>query len=255
MEKLKHSASVDKINRRAFLVRQWAMDSHDPRVQFAAVARQLLAEPGEEQTLERGVALTVELIEACGHAGVSMVQAKRLVTAAATSERVRQIDELQHELKEGPCVRSLRQEQMISSPDLTRDKRWPSWGRRVVEEVGVRSLLCFQLYADHDSLGSLNLYSEQVAAFDGEAQAVGQTLAVQIAVALHTSRKIETQARGILNRTVIGQAQGILMERFDLSADRAFEVLRRISQDSNTKLLDVAGDLVRVRCLPRSNSA
>jgi len=116
-------------------------------------------------------------------------------------------------------------------------------------------MLCFQLFTDGDSLGSLNLYSEQVGAFDDDALAVGLTLAAQTAVALQTSRQIETQARGIATRTVIGQAQGILMERFDLTADTAFEVLRRISQDSNTKLLDVAADLVRVRRLPRTKSA
>ncbi len=51
-------------------------------------------------------------------------------------------------------------------------------------------------------------------------------------------------------RTVIGQAQGILMERFAVDADQAFAYLRRVSQDTNRKLVDLAQDLVANRCLP-----
>ena len=227
------------------------MVSGDPGVGYAAVARQLLGEPDEEQTLEKAVALTVDLVEACEHAAITIVHRRHhLETAAATDDLVRRGDQLQYELNEGPCLDSLQEEQTTSSTDLAYEKRWPTWGPRVVEELGVRSMLCFQLFTDSDSLGALNMYSERVNAFDADSQAVGLTLAAQIAVALHATRQSETQAQSIVTRTVTGQAQGILMERYDLTSDRAFEFLRRVSQNTNTKLVDVASQLVRERTLP-----
>jgi GAF domain-containing protein len=226
------------------------MTSDDASIQYASVARQLLAEPDEEHTLERAVDLTVDSIDACHHAGITIVHGKGFETPAATSELVRRGDELQYELVEGPCIDSLRQQQTVISPDLAQDQRWPTWGPRVVDELGVRSMLCFQLFTDVDSLGALNLYSEDVGAFDGDAEAIGLTLAAQIAVALQASREISTRDQSIVSRTVIGQAQGILMERFGVNGDQAFQVLRRVSQGTNTKLVTVARNLVRDRKLP-----
>ena len=231
------------------------MTSEDFGPKYASVARRLLAEPSEEQTLDRAVALTVDMVSACQHAGITIAYRKHFETAAATDDLVRRGDELQYELDEGPCLDSLRDEQTTGSPDLAYEKRWPTWGPRVVEELGVRSMLCFQLFTDSDSLGALNLYSEEVGAFDEDSHAVGLTLAAQIAVALHAARQTETQARGIVTRTVIGQAQGILMERYGLSSERAFEFLRRVSQDTNTKLVDVACEVVQGRPLPHPRSA
>lgn len=194
------------------------MVAEDLGVRFASVARQLLEEPDEEQTLDRAVALAVDIVEGCDQAGISIVyQGNRLQTPAATSEAVRHGDEWQYELGEGPCLDSLQQEQTTISRDLARQSRWRRWAPRVVEELGVRSMLCFQLFTDSESLGVLSLYSKEVDAFDDNAQAVGLALAPQIAVALAAARRIETQARGLATRTVIGQAQGILMERYDLT--------------------------------------
>ena len=81
-------------------------------------------------------------------------------------------------------------------------------------------------------------------------QAVGMALAAQVAVALGVTRAIESRDLAIARRTIIGQAEGILMERFSLDADQAFNVLRRVSQDSQRKLYEVAADLVRTGQLP-----
>jgi GAF domain-containing protein len=225
-----------------------AMAEEDSGVRFASVARQLLAEPDEEQTLDKAVAVAAEIIDGCDEAGVSIVHhGKQIETPAATSDTVRRGDELQYELNEGPCMDSLRKEQTTISPDLANESRWPAWGPRVVEELGIRSMLCFQLFTDSKSLGALNMYSRSVDAFDDDDQAVGLTLAAQIAVALEATRQVETYARGIASRTVIGQAQGMLMERYNLSGQRAFEVLKRISQDGNIKLIAVATEVVKNR--------
>jgi ANTAR domain len=86
--------------------------------------------------------------------------------------------------------------------------------------------------------------------FNGDARAVGHILAQHATVALAKSREHANLWQAIDARKLIGQAQGMLMERFDLDADRAFAVLRRYSQDNNVKLHDVAQRFIDTRRLP-----
>jgi GAF domain-containing protein len=222
-----------------------------PGDRFADIARSLGAQTSELGTLERALSVAVEIVEGCQHAGISLVVGgRRIETPAATSNVALRGDQLQYELGEGPCLDSIAYHETVLSPDLLKETRWPTWAPQVARELGVRSMLCFQLFTSARSLGALNLYSESVDAFHSESQAVGLTLAAHIAVALAASREIDTRDVAMLNRTVIGQAEGILMERYDLSSDKAFSVLKRVSQDTQTKLVLVAAELVRTRRMP-----
>jgi GAF domain-containing protein len=218
---------------------------------FAEIARSLGAQTSELGTLERALSVAVEVIDGCQHAGISLVVGgRRIETPAATSNVAQRGDELQYELGEGPCLDSIASHETVSSPDLLKETRWPTWAPQVAQELGVRSMLCFQLFTTARSLGALNLYSDSVDAFHSEDQAIGLSLAAHIAVALAASREIDTRDVAMLNRTVIGQAEGILMERYDLTSDKAFSVLKRVSQDTQTKLVLVAAELVRTRRMP-----
>jgi GAF domain-containing protein len=218
---------------------------------LAHVARALRTQADVEHTLERSVHLAVELLDGCEEAGISLVHhGGTIETPAATSEGVARADALQTELREGPCLDVIWEHETVSSPDLATDGRWATWGPRVVEELGVRSMLCFQLFTDDRSLGALNLYSGTVDGFDADDRVEGLALAAHVAVALAASQEIATLGRAVVARTVIGQAEGILMERFDLEPAAAFAVLRRVSQDTNTRLHHVAGELVRTRRTP-----
>jgi GAF domain-containing protein len=138
----------------------------------------------------------------------------------------------------------------VHSPNLAEDPRWPHWGPRVTQEVGVGSILSYRLFTTKDTLGALNLYSHKTNAFDSDDILNGQALAAHVAVALSASQHVEHLELAIATRTVIGQAEGILMERFDIPADKAFAVLRRVSQRRNVKLNRVAEELVRTRETP-----
>jgi GAF domain-containing protein len=219
--------------------------------ELAAAARVMQGEVDTQHVLDRAVALAVEMVDGCDQAGVSTVHRKAPIdTAAASDPLVRRGDELQYSLQEGPCLDSIWHHETVHSRDLAADGRWPRWGPAVVAELGVASMLCFQLYTNADTLGALNLYSEQVDAFDEDDLTAGLVLAAHTAVALAGAQHVEQLRTAALNRTIIGQAQGILMERFRLSADRAFLVLRRVSQDRNVKLHQVASELVQTRVLP-----
>jgi transcriptional regulator with GAF, ATPase, and Fis domain len=219
--------------------------------QLADAARSLQAETSTQRTLERCVALATELIDGCDYAGVSIVHRKAPIqTPAGTDPLVMRGDELQYALQEGPCLDAIWNAETVHSPDLASEQRWPRWAPQVVAELGVASMLSFQLYTSADTLGALNLYSQTIDAFDEDDFNAGMLLAAQGAVALAESQHVVQLQNAALSRTIIGQAEGILMERFQLTADQAFAVLRRVSQANNTKLHAVAGELVVTREIP-----
>ncbi len=219
-------------------------DARDLTETFARVARELMHQGDLLGTLERIVELAVETIDGCDFAGLSLIRGREIESPAQSDEMVAVADRLQVELGEGPCLSAIREEHTVVVEDLTVDRRWPTWGPRVCGELGVRSMLAFQLYNSEDSLGALNLYSKRINAFDEDALRMGLVFASHAAVALTGAQAQENLQRAVQTRNVIGQAQGILMERFTVAADKAFDLLRRISQNENIKLRDVAVRLV-----------
>lgn len=133
------------------------------------------------------------------------------------------------------------------SPSIRYDARWRSWGPRVADEAGAESVLSFQLFTHGDTMGALSLYSARRGAFDEAAQEEGLAIAAHVAIAIASAQKIHQLSTGLDTRTVIGQATGVLMERFDLDAARAFGVLGRLSSQHNVKLRDVAAEVVANR--------
>lgn len=115
-------------------------------------------------------------------------------------------------------------------------------------------MLAFQLYVEGDNLGALNLYAGTAGAFDDESEHVGLLFAAHAAIAYAGVRTQFQLQRAIATRELIGQACGILMERYKLSADRAFAVLVRTSQTGNVKLRDVADQLIHTGELPASHT-
>lgn len=201
-----------------------------------------------EATLQSAVEVTHTAIEGCDAVGLSMVRKKQLVeTVAATDDMVRLADQLQYELLEGPCLDVLWEHVVVRSGDLDHDERWPSWGPQVVKETEARSIMSFRLFTHADRLGVLNLYSRTRDAFDDLALAEGMSIAAQISIAVSASQKMDVLSQGLVSRTVIGQATGIMMERYDLDPVKAFSVLTRMSNDGNIKLRVLAAQIVADR--------
>jgi transcriptional regulator with GAF, ATPase, and Fis domain len=223
----------------------------DLHTQLAEASRELHAEPDTQQTLERSVLLATELIPNCDHAGISMVHRNRTIdTPAASDQMARRGDELQYAVDEGPCLDAIWHYDTVISANLAEEDRWTRWAPRVAAELNVRSMLCLRLFTSTELVGALNLYSKDIDAFDEDDAYTGTYLAAQIAVAVAEEQQTESLRISALNRTIIGQAQGILMERYNIDPEKAFNVLRRVSQDNNTKLIRVADELVRTRRTP-----
>ncbi len=230
-------------------------DSHDLQRAVARFARDILG--GEDETSSIGV-VTQEVVKHFGPvdgAGISLVDAGNSIqTLGATDTFVEAADRFQHELGEGPCVEALRLEGRVHAPDLEHDDRWPRWSKPVVQELGVRAVLALQLFVHEREVGALNLYSRTVDAFSSDDIEEASFFAAHAAVALASARTVDQLKHGMARRTLIGQAEGILMERYALDAQQAFALLRRVSQGRNVKLYDVAEALVRTRRMPDTDA-
>ena len=163
---------------------------------------------------------------------------------AATSELVTHGDKLQYELGEGPCVDTVKTHATVISSEIASDPRWPRWGPTIARQYGVGSILSLLLYTGDDSYGALNLYSAAPQAFTTDDILVAHSLAAHLAVAVAAARLSENRSLAMVSRLVIGQAEGILMERYKVTAEQAFDILRHMSSDSNRKLVLVAQELV-----------
>ncbi len=210
---------------------------------------QLHAEPDVEATLSGVVSLAAQTL-AAEMCGVMLVhRGRRVETAAVTDDVVAQADRLQCDLDEGPCLESMGAHSTFIIDDTEQETRWARWCA-AVRELGIRSVLSVRLHTPAGTIGSINVYGRSVKQFDLDDAAVATIFAGHASIAL-ASAQTESGLRDAMDgRHVIGLAQGILMERFDLNPDQAFAVLRRYSQDRNTKLRAVAQYVVDSRSLP-----
>ena len=222
-------------------------------VDFFETARAVLSAGSVEDTLSEVVGLAVATIEGCDFAGIFLIEDGAVVTPVHTHPAVVDFDSLQHISGEGPCLDALTRGVTFYADDLSIDSRWPAFGPKATAN-GIRSLLALPLLASRPpggSLGVLNLYGRYPQAFGVIDRARGLLLGALAALALSVARTHEDDERQVANlhaalatREVIGQAQGILMERERISADSAFDILRRASQHLNVKLRQVAQNLV-----------
>ena len=217
--------------------------------EFAELALTLHEVSSLEETVDRVLEFAVKALS-CSYAGVILVHEKtRVETVAATHPVVADLDRIQLESGEGPDLEVIADRHGVLVPDVRTERRWPSWAR-AVEATGVRSMLGSRLYTTSTTIGSINFYDTEPDRFGPEDVDVAHMLARHAAVAMDTARDTEHLWRAIDARNLVGQAQGMLMERFGVDADQAFAVLRRYSQDNNLKLHVVAQRLIRTRTLP-----
>lgn len=166
---------------------------------------------------------------------------------AATHRYPTLLDDIQREFAEGPCVSAAWTHQIIHIEDLAAEDRWPKYRAAAMERTPVRSVVSYRLFGDDRQSAALNLYAESAGAFDEESVELGLVYAAHTSVAWNSMRREQQFRSALASRDVIGQAKGMLMERFNIDAVAAFELLRRLSQESNTRLADIAERLVATR--------
>lgn len=226
---------------------------HDLAQTLSAVARQLQAEPDEQATLDGIMAAAVDTVTGADYAGVTLVGkgGRTVMARAPTHEVVRRCDAFQNEIGEGPCLDATWNQHTVTIPDMSMETRWPSFAAEAVR-LGVGSMMSFQLYVEGDTLGAMNLYAASPYSFAGGEQLVGELFASHAAVALAGAAESRQLNAALETRDVIGQAKGILMNRENVDALTAFNMLVHASQNANIKLAEVAVWLVDEHSTPGS---
>ncbi|TDU83897.1 GAF domain-containing protein [Kribbella voronezhensis] len=186
-----------------------------------------------------------ESVPGVDHVSISVTARNHQIQTLAPTDPVAvRADELQYTLREGPCYEAVHGRPVVQVDDLATDPRWPSYGAQAACLFGLGSQLAFQFEAAPHVRGALNLYFDRPSAIDPETRQFGMMFARLVALALGWARQGETMTRALQSRTTIGQAVGILMERYRLDDDRAFSFLVRLSQSTNVKLHDVAAGII-----------
>jgi GAF domain-containing protein len=221
-----------------------ALDVEELAGALGELARQLADEDDPGAVLTDIARAAVRMIPGADAASITTITGRTVLSRAATGDLPRQVDALQEETGQGPCLDAIADQQTVRVPDLATEDRWPDFAARAAE-LGAGSMLSFQLFVAEDNVGALNLYSRSPHAFGEESDHVGLLVAAHAAIAYVGARRQEDLERALDARDLIGQAKGILMERFGLTGQRAFQVLVRLSNESNRKLRDLALDVVR----------
>jgi GAF domain-containing protein len=218
-----------------------------------ALAALAVSEDDLSDTAEGVVALACDTLD-CTYAGLTVFRAGgSFETLAPTDPLVSEADQLQYELREGPCVEAAWEDETFVSNDLANDPRYPAWGPKAAA-MGFGSLLAARLTIGDSTIGALNLYATETREYSLDDRDTAVIFASHAAATIMTARERDNLKEAVEGRTLIGQAQGILMERFDLDAQRAFGVLRRFSQTQNVKLRHVAELVIENGALPEIKS-
>ena len=214
---------------------------------LSRVTREMNEPRDLQTTLNTLVETAARSLPGINHVGITIAGKNGdMETKAGSDPFVWELDKLQYELGEGPCVHVIGVEAITKVEWTRREQRWPKYMPLAVAK-GLRSQMGMRLYTERETLGGLNMYSTSSDTIDGDAMHMAELFAAHASMALGHARREEQLSSALLTRKVIGQAIGILMERHDLDQDGAFTYLTRVSSHTNVKLRRVAQEIVDLR--------
>jgi transcriptional regulator with GAF, ATPase, and Fis domain len=194
-------------------------------------------------TLGHITTAAVDLVDGIDYADVMLIEGGSFRSVAPTAQLVTDLDHAQMRLQQGPCLEAATSDSIVRATDLRQDERWPAFAAAALEN-GVHSVLSFQLYSHRTGTGAMNLLGKNPQALDIQSEATLAMLATHAAVTLIAARKEVQFESALASRDVIGQAKGIIMERFKLDATRAFALITKLSQDGNIPVRIIAQQIV-----------
>ena len=210
-----------------------------------------------QSVLERVTQVAKRSLHGADEVSVTLIRDEKPFTAAFTGQLALDADEMQYERGYGPCMDAGRAGIVLRIEDMRREERWPDYAA-AVRARGVLSSLSVPLPIQDRYIGALNIYSRLPEAFGDSAIDAGRLIASYAAVAVHNAQTF-TQASALAadlakameSRAVIEQAKGIVMHEQRCSADDAFALLTKVSQQANIKLRDIAAEMVARAAQPR----
>jgi GAF domain-containing protein len=228
-----------------------AVDDPDLADSLAALAGLSTARLGLEDLLTQVATFAVQAIPGADGAGLTLIESDRGDTIVKSAPFVKEIDDIQYGLGEGPCISAAATGLTVRSGSLGGDPRWPRFGPRI-GRLGVHSVLSLPLLTPDGVLGAMNVYAHPKDAFDERAENIGRLFAVPAAIAVQNAQILAQAQRltshlqaALTNRAVIDQAIGIIISRTGVTPDGAFARLRALSQTEHVKLSVVASRIVQ----------
>ena len=214
------------------------------------MAQVVLSDHSLDEIFELVVSLPSAAFSGVAGTSVTLTDKASPYTSVATGPLPRALDEVQYSTNEGPCLEAARSSTMTVIGSVTEDERFPKFTPAALEH-GVHSVLSLPLVTGERSIGSLNIYGHAERTFGGQEQLIGSLFAQRASILVTNARALD-EARALAEqlqeavgtREVIGEAKGILMEREACTSDEAFDLLKKASQNTNTKLRDIAEQVV-----------
>jgi len=225
-------------------------DDGDLAESLTALSRLSAARLSLEDLLTRVATFAVHAIPGADGAGLTLIEPDRADTIVKSAAFVREVDDIQYGINEGPCITAAAIGKPVRSGLLSADPRWPRFGPRV-GRLGVRSVLSLPLLTGDNVVGAMNVYAHDRDAFDDRAEHIGQLFAVPAAIAVQnaqilaqTQRLAANLQQALVNRAVIDQAIGIVISRTGSTTAEAFNRLKTLSQKEHIKVSVVAAGIV-----------
>lgn len=218
---------------------------------FAEAARVLQNFTGVPDVADTVCELALKVVGG-DHASITSVRSGEFTTVAATSDLPEQADKIQYKVGKGPCLQAIRENDTVRVDDLATDPRWPEFGAAACSELGMHSMLAQVLPVEENVLTAVNVYSAKPHAFNAQSETViaifGSAAVAALSAARHLE-KAEHLERALHTSRRIGVALGILMVTRQVDLDRAWELLAKASQDTNTKVSLLADHVVQTGSL------
>jgi transcriptional regulator with GAF, ATPase, and Fis domain len=214
---------------------------------FAELARTVYAGDSTDDVLDNVCEAAPLVVPGCAHATVMALRNGRFETAAANDEIGRRIDGAERELEDGPCVDAIVEQVPQVVPNLAADGPWPTLRAWVLTNTPVRGAMAYRLFTAESKVGALNLFSDTAGAFTPDSADVAAIFAAfaSVAVTAASEHKLAKDLRaGLESNREIGKAIGLLMALHNITDEEAFEVLRRHSQETNTRVAEIADRLL-----------
>ena len=218
---------------------------------FSALGAFLGGDLPLNETLDQLAHLACLAVPDCEMVGITLFDGEKPTTAIHTHAQPPAIDQAQYDAGRGPCLDAMRTGEVNRIRDTATDERWPEFAAAAAG-AGVRSTLALPMRVAHRIVGGFNLYSRNVEGFEGAAVETAALFAAQAGMAVagslaywHQRELVQHLEEALKNRPVIEQAKGMIMAREGVTADEAFDVLRRASQRQNRKLRDIAVEIVQ----------
>lgn len=222
------------------------LDPDDAPARIAEIARRIYARRGDNGgVIAELVEHAVAELPGAQYANVTVTSNEfDIHTPSATNEWAVRIDDIQRRHREGPCLSTAWRDHIVHVDDLQLEKRWPKFRAEALESTPVRSIMGFQLFLAGKSMGALNLFAERPKAFGERTRQLGALFATHSALVWDAARREAQFQEALASRDIIGQAKGMIMERYSMDANQAFDMLRQLSHDTNVPLAEVATKVV-----------